>query len=379
MRPPSSPFQARAHVDVDGAPLLVGAAQPPSLRGVLWSVVAWWLRLTGPSEALVGAGVAARDRLRRGRLASILLFGLLLVGIGAVLVGLSDSDHMDGPLPGLFYLLPWAFGAGVLATVLNRLGRITAAGLLLIAIADLPLLSIALYTHDTRLDVVQLTGFYPIVIAVLFAATLLPPWSVFPVALFNSAAVCALILLVPHSAAFAATFDDPSDVIGTMGQPMGLELVVAIVAYLWTTSILSAIRRADVAEALAAAERREVERTREIAEGVSQLLRVHVAIANGHFGVRVPPMRNPQLWQIGSSLNNLINRFARMAQADHALARSEQEAERLAQAVYDWRAGRPPLWPAPTGTAVDRVILALATDTHGPPRPMPESGDRWQR
>jgi hypothetical protein len=305
-----------------------------------------------------------RDRVRRGRLASTLLFGLLLVGVGAVFVGLSDPDHTDGPLPGLFYLLPWAFGAGLLAAILNRRGWVNAAGVLMVAIADLPLLTIALYTHATQLDVVHLTGFYPIAVAVLFAASILPPWSVFLVAVFNSIIVCAIILLEPHAAAFAATFDDPADIIGTMGQPMGLELVTAIVAYLWTTSTLRTMHRADHAEALAAAERREVERTRELEEGVQQLLAVHVAIANGHFAARVPPVRNPQLWQIGGSLNNLIGRFARLAQAEHLLQRTHQEAERLAQAIHAWRTGRPPLWPSPTGTPLDPVVMALAGEAH---------------
>lgn len=339
------------------------------LRPWLVTLVRWWQVLTGPPEPPLDATPALRDRVRRGRLASILLFGLLLVGIGAVLVGLSDPDHTDGPLPGLFYLLPFAFAAGILALVLNRLGRVNAAGVILVAIADLPLLSITLFTHATHLEVVNLTGFYPIVIAVLFAASLLPPWSVFPVALFNSAAVCAIILLVPHSAAFAETFDDIGDIIGTMGQPMGLELVVAIVAYLWTTSTLKTIRRADIAEALAEAERREIERTRELEEGVRQLLTVHVAIANGNFGIRVPAVRNPQLWQIGTSLNTLVGRFARAAQAEFTLERTQLESERLVQAIYEWRAGRQPLWPAPTGTPVDQVTQALAKDIRPAPRP----------
>jgi hypothetical protein len=332
-------------------------------------VVRGWRWLTAPPDPPMDAPPAERDRVRRGRLASTLLLGLLLVGIGAVLVGFSDPDHTDGPLPGLFYLLPWAFAAGLLAALLNRRGRVNAAGVLLVAIADLPLLSIALFTHGTDLDVVHLTGFYPIAVAVLFAASILPPWSVFPVAIFNSGAVCAIILLAPHSAAFAATFDDPADVIGTMGQPMGVELVVAIVAYLWTTSTLRAIHRADQAEALAAAERREIERTRELEEGVQQLLAVHVAIANGHFAARVPPVRNPQLWQIGSSLNNLIGRFARLAHADFVVQRTQQEAERLVQVIHTWRAGRAPIWPAPTGTPLDPVVVALAGESRGPTSP----------
>ncbi|MBF6589424.1 MAG: hypothetical protein IVW57_02695 [Ktedonobacterales bacterium] len=349
------------------------ADMPPRATPAL---VRWWHSLVAPAEPPADASPTARDRARRGRLASTLLFGLLLVGLGALAVGFSDPDHFDGPLPGLFNLLPGAFAAGLAAALLNRRGHVNAAGVLMIVIADLPLLSITLFSQGGRLDVVNLTGFYPIIIAVLFAASILPPISVFPVALVNSLLVCAIILAKPHTPAFAASFDHFGDIVGTMGQPIGLELVVAIVSYLWITSTRRAIQRADLAEALAELERREVERTRELERGVRQLLAVHVELANGNFNVRAPMVRNTPLWQIGSSLNNLIARFARLAQADYTLHRTSQEARRLAEAIHVWREGRQPIWPTPSGTPLDEVLVALAGEAPWPSLAPPTASGR---
>jgi len=129
-----------------------------------------------------------------------------------------------------------------------------------------------------------------------------------------------------------------------------------------------ALRRADRAEEIAALQQREAERTHELEQGVRELLSAHVQIANGNFQARVPAIRNPLLWQIGSSLNNLMARFARLAQMEFLLRRTEQEAHRLAESIRVARAGGRPLWPAPTGAPLDEVITAL-TDAPPPASP----------
>jgi hypothetical protein len=73
------------------------------------------------------------------------------------------------------------------------------------------------------------------------------------------------------------------------------------------------------------------------------------------------------LWQIGSSLNTLIARLARLAQMDFLLRRTGQEAQRLAEAIRMMRAGRQPIWPTPSGTPLDEVIVALVDTTGGAP------------
>ncbi len=123
----------------------------------------------------------------------------------------------------------------------------------------------------------------------------------------------------------------------------------------------ASLRRADRAEEIALLEQRELARSHELEEDVQQLLAVHVQMANGNFNVRVPPLRTGPLWQIGSSFNNLLARFARLAQAEFVLRRTQAEAHSLAEAIHFMRSGRQPLWPAQAGTPLDEVITALGT------------------
>ena len=197
-----------------------------------------------------------------------------------------------------------------LAGLLNRAGRPTVAGLLLVALADLPLAAVPATALDGRLDVLTLESFYLLAGAILVAASLLAPWSAFVVAVVNSMLVLATIALMPRTPALAALLASNNAQQALIG-PILMQAIVAIVAFLWARSTLSAIRRADDAERIAELERRELERTHELAEGVQQLLAAHVQLANGNFTIRVPAMRNQMLWQIGNSLNNLIGRLAR--------------------------------------------------------------------
>ncbi|HEX8034536.1 MAG TPA: hypothetical protein VF510_11845, partial [Ktedonobacterales bacterium] len=124
-------------------------------------------------------------------------------------------------------------------------------------------------------------------------------------------------------------------------------------------SAVAAIKRADQAEVIAALERREAERTREIEEGVRQLLDVLVRLANGDFTSRVPLLANALLWRIGTAINTLIGRLERSTQSAVVLQRFEDEANRLAQAIYALRPGDRDVWITAHGTPLDRVLDAL--------------------
>ncbi len=323
---------------------------PPRARGPL----GWWAALTAPRDPLASAAFADRERARRGRLASVLLLALFAVLLGALWQYLIvDDDH-----PAMKVVLVVALGLAALAGMLNRRGSVAAAGLLLVVLADLPLAAVPATALGGRLDVLALESFYLLAGSVLVAASLLAPWSVFLVALVNAGLMFATIYALPHTPALDQLLASNNAQQALIG-PVLMQVIVAVVAFLWARSTLSALRRADRAEEIAALERREIERTAELEEGVQQLLATHIQLANGNFGVRAPAVRNRMLWQIGNSLNNLIGRLARLAQADFVLRRTEDEARHLAGAIQAQRGGRPAAWPAPAGTPLDEVIAAL--------------------
>lgn len=329
------------------------------------------LGLVAPPNAAANAPFAERERARRGRLAGALLLVLTLIELGALVQFVFvDDDH-----PAMVTTLEVTLAVTIAAATLNRFGRTIAAGLLLVALANLPLAAIPATSFGGRFDVVDLGALYLAAGSVLVAASVLAPWSVFAVAAVNCALIAGLVLGMAHTEAFNQLLAS-NNAQQAFAGPLLMQAIVALVAYSWARSVLVALRRADRAEEIAALEWRELERTRELEQGVRELLATHVQLANGDFQARVQPIRNPLLWQIGSSLNMLVARFGRLAQVDFLLRRTEQEAHALAENIRVARDGRAPLWPAPSGTPLDEVIGALTDATPGAAPPVAPAVER---
>jgi hypothetical protein len=344
--PPSS----TTSTPYDRAPMMGGyLPQQPEQQGRS-NPLRWWHRYTALPQAPAGASFAERERARRSQLASTIILGFLLVELLVLPVGLSDPATLYGILGGVV--------ACSLALLLNRFGRVTTAGLLVAVVTDTALLGAILGAPGGQLDLIYVPLYDLLVLTELVAVSILPPASVFLVAFGNSSLILLDVHFQPATAAFSKLLGTPDGYTAVI-RPIVLQLVVALVAYLWVRSSTEAIRRADRAEEVAELERRDAERRRELEEGVHELLSVHVQLANGNFNVRTRQLRNPLLWQIGSSLNNLIARFARQGQADFVLQRTHDEATRLVDALRMLQSGRQPLWPAATGTPVDQITQFL--------------------
>lgn len=315
----------------------------------------WWYHHFAPPEPPVGAPFAQREAVRRGQLASGLMLCLLVLAPVGFVSGLGDVPTM--------VIVTAAFVANICAILLNRGGRVNLAGGILVAIVTLSLMGSPLTAPNGHLDMLYVPVFDLLIFPVLITAAILPPLMVFPVALLNALFVVGDVLLQPKSATFQALLnsrgDVSYDVYLIMARPIVLFFVVAVVAFLWARNVGVALRTADRADELAELRAREATRTHELEEGVRQILAVHVQLANGDFSARVPMMRNALLWKVGVSLNNVIGRMGRLAQADFALRRTRDESQRLVEAINAWQEGRPVRWPAPSGTPLDAVIESL--------------------
>lgn len=307
----------------------------------------WWYQQTAPREQ-PGASFAERELVRRGRLASTLLLGFLITGM------LQLPFVYKGPQT-LLMLLPAFLGMGI-QIWLNRIGQVNVVGVLMVLISYSVLAG--LLTGGKLLDELSLPVFDMLVVPELMAVTLLPSISIFPVAIINSIIILGLATVQPHTAELGAVLTTP-DGRAVLTRAIALQFIVAIVAYLWVRSAVLAIKRADQAEVIAALERREAERTRELEEGARQLLDVLVRLANGDFTSRVPLLANALLWRVGTAINTLIGRLERTTQGNVLLQHFEEDANRLAQAIYALRPGDRDIWITPHGTPLDRVLDAL--------------------
>lgn len=330
----------------------------------------WWLNLTAPPKPQRILEVGPRERMRKAELTSysiLAVFAFLLALVSNSLEDPATAEAVIGMAIGLF-----------IAAMLNRFGRVRAAAYLV------PILLMAFITlaivSAIGLDALLLPA-YDLYALPIFLSSLIigrrAPW------IFGFTAIGIIVasfLLLPHLLITATTppsgtakdFDTIAyytsifNIWGMVNRHVGLNLFAAFFGWLGARSVDNAITRADRAEELAELERRELDRTHELEEGVRQLLAVHVHLANGDFNVRAPAIRNSLLWQIGSSLNNLTARLGRMAQADFVLRRTQEEANRLVEGLMLLRSGRQPIWPGLSNTPLDRVVEALRSLTTPP-------------
>ncbi len=321
--------------------------------------VNWWLRLTSSGWDKPQRTIHEREIARRSRLTSWLVLGLLVTDALLILT-------IAGDMATLLAVAVAAFGL-LTAAMFNRLGFVTVAGIFLVMIVGGAIMAVILSNHP-GLTSNMLPVYDLLAIAVVVGASVLPRWASFGVAALNIAFI-ALDFNLQHRTPDLQAIVDAYGAVSIIVRPIALQVILALVAFLWVRGTDDAIRRADRAEELAAMEHQLVEQKRQLDVGIRQILETHVRVANGDFGARAPLTQDNILFQIAMSLNNLLNRLGRAAQAEHFLQRTIAEIGRLRESLIAARAGRAPLWPTRTGTPVDSLIEILSEPTPGRPGP----------
>jgi hypothetical protein len=337
-----------------------------------FSPLTWWLHLTSTGWQHPPVNFAESELARRSRLASLLFLGLLITGGIFLTAGAGD-------IPTLLAILGGMLGV-VIACILNRLGLVWGAGIIATLVLIAAVFGAVLSAPGGQLAPDYLPAYDILVLAVVVAGSLLTPSAAFYVAIVNSAAIAVdFLVLQSHSSDLTAEINQ--DGIGLLlGRPIGLEIAVAVVAFLWVSGTISAARRADRAEEVAALEHAYAEQRHQLEIGVQQILATHVRIANGDFGARAPLTQDNVLWQIAASLNNLLGRLQKAGQAEYRLQRTDEEIDRLVMALRDLQAQRRPIWPAPAGTSADKLLAVLAPPRLRQPNQPSQLGQRpaWE-
>ena len=225
------------------------------------------------------------------------------------------------------------------ATLFNHFGKVTIVTVLLIAVIDLGC-GLMLLTSPMGLDVSDLPVFDVLLVSELIAVSLLPAACVFPVALGNMLFTIAVLLFAPRTMELNMVLTS-NMAYTTILQPLGLQLIVAVVSYIWVRSALRALARADRAEEISRLQRREAELlTREAAfnqlftQGSEHLLQVLVRAANGDPGARSTLTRDHPLWRIGNGLNVLLTRVGRMANVEQENQHLRMTIAQLTERVF---------------------------------------------
>ena len=272
-------------------------------ENILWQ---WWYRLASPPEPKGEPSFQQIERFRRGRTGSqiiLALYFLLLIAIPARFVGTN------------IYLLPIIAGAAfalTISTVLNRMGKISTAGVIVVlTFAAFPILNIV--TTPGGLSMLVLPLFGLLVLSLLCAVSFLPPGWIFVMALVNILFTLLSLIYLPRTAELSAIL---AIAFGGIVTPIILsQVLISFVAYVWVRSTTQALLRADRAEELARLEHDLALQSEEVAQqkhrleaSIQKIVETHMRVANGDFDARVPMQEQNVLWQISGPLNNLLVR-----------------------------------------------------------------------
>jgi hypothetical protein len=318
-----------------------------------------WYRLTAPPEPPPSANFRRHEAARRGRLISLLLLMMIILVFIVVPLALFSGNYP------LLLILFVALVAESTTLALNRKGHVLLAGLLIVSVAMLGYI-LAQAFNPGGLRVGDLPDFDLMVQVELLAVSLLPARSVFVVATLDSLFIWADITFQPHAPDLAHFLI--TDGYAAVGRPIFIQIVVAVILYLWVRSATQAIVRADRAEVIAALERTMARREREIARHSRELGTSAGAIvetlqqaASGKYHARVSLPEEDVLWPIADELNTFLLRFQRQLAEAEELSRTKMQSARLVAALRSASlSGQPLQLPRQgAGTAVDLVILEL--------------------
>jgi uncharacterized membrane protein YgdD (TMEM256/DUF423 family) len=330
------------------------------------SLIRRWNALTAIPDAPPHADFAQREAARKSRLTSNVLFFFTTMVVALLPACFFIPGHA------YFWLDLQLVLACIFALMLNRAGHTLAAGIL-VNLAGFVILTIALFT-TIPFNETTLQGYDMYVIVELLAVSLLPMRSIFLVAIISTLCILGTLIYVPHTAVLDRDLHQQLLII--IARPIGTLFLVAGVAYILASTMAKAIERAGRAELIAQlqqeiAEQEHLlaEQKRELDAGIEQLLRTHVAVANGDLNARAPLTQDNLLWQIARALNTLLVRFQRAAEAEADLRRVDQAVtfyvSLIQQAEQDQQVPVLPL----THTNIDPLIVALQGKTVGRARP----------
>jgi len=322
----------------------------------------WWYQLAAPAEP-EHATAEDRERVRAGRLSSIILLMSFVFGLSQL------PNALVSPNPYFLIVLLISMAINIGAFVVNRQGKVLAAGIIQVIVVELAFILIV--ASSTRgISSRTLTVFHLMVLTELLAVSLLPPKSVFLAFLANALFTWAAITFLPRTVDLVLTTS--SAYYSALASPLALQGTVALVTYLWVQGARQAIARAErtalLEHALAERDRLAAEQKQQLEEGIQQILQTHIQAANGNFEARAPLAKENILWQVASALNTLIARLQRTIHAEQELQRTKTAALQLTEVIHQAkRRQQPVVRLQKSGTILDSLAQEL-TETSIHPR-----------
>jgi len=324
----------------------------------------WWYRIAAPPEVPDDAPLRNRMRVRSGRLTSMIILFEMIAALITLMVLIIQDNVFATPIVGMV-LVTLIIGMG-----LNRLGKTTAAGVLLIVVEEVGVIA-SIWAGGSVLRSEALIDFNFFIVAELLAASLLTPWVALPLTLGNCLVTVAMIAFMPKAPDLIQDLQYRAFYI--YAYPIEIQILVTIVCFLWASSTFREMRRANNAEeitnlTIALSKQQQIEnlKKQQLEESIQQILLVHMEVANGNWRARVSLDHQNVLWSLAGSLNNLLARLQSWRYDVVQFQRNEQAIQQLLQNIQRAKWERTTLPVYTTGTSLDAVIQEISGGIAGP-------------
>lgn len=321
-------------------------------------LLGWWYKLTAIPEPPMSASFLKREEARRVRLFSTVAFFFLLILIMFIPGCLFTPNRL------VIYLDLTLIGITLFTIYLNRLGKPFIAGTILVIMSELVLAAVIATTLP--FDGIDLPLYDLFVVVDLLAVSLIQPQSIFILAICNSIFMGFDLAYQQRTAALTnalATQFEP-----TLIGPIGLQLIVAGVAYLWVRNSTRAIKRADKAEMIAKLEHTLAEERssselakRQLEESIERLVKAHAEAMNKQMIAKIAfPPEAKILWPLIGVINSLWVRLQRAHQTEYELYQLKQATAMYAELLHRaMLTPRQPITIYQTRTDLDALMLAV--------------------
>ncbi|MBA2396590.1 MAG: hypothetical protein H0V70_28025 [Ktedonobacteraceae bacterium] len=328
------------------------------------SIAGRWYRLTAIPEQPYQTSFVKREAERKSRLLSTAVFFLMLVVALLIPATLFIANRA------VLWLCIIVLAICMISLILNRNGKTILAGVIITIMFEVAFFLTIVSTKP--FDVANLPLYDMLVLPELLVASLLPGSSIFFAALLNSLFIWGDLVFQPRTLLLQQYLSSPLFYVAVV-RPVVIQLLVAVVVYIWVRSTLRAIERADKAEMLAHLEHALAEQKNQLETGIQDILQTHTAISNGNLDARVPLTQDHALWPLANALNTLLTRFQRSVKAEQNMQRVQVMLPPIVNALQEAEQQQRPL-PAfqHTATPLDPLLSWLSgrfiSRSSAPPR-----------
>lgn len=332
--------------------------------------IRWWYFLASPPTPTRSEELPLKERefLRRGKLTSI----ALLIELIELFVQIGPASH-DGTnsLPAILISIVFLLGA----VILNRARKLLLAGLLVVGVLEVGMISLLAMPPGTHLSLGQIPFIFLLVQPLLVSVLLFPAWGILVIGAMNMALTALMLLLLPKTPEFQAYLHMYTGPL--FGVPLTIQLLCALICFIVITSLQESLIRADKAEevtklqqVMAEQARQELQTKRQLEAGVREVVSGLTRFANGDNQARIQLEQGHLLWSVAGSINNMIGRFVRLREQERPMEQTVLALRAYISEVQSSRVTGAPLLAPRTGTEVDILVGELLNYTSSAQQPL---------